>query len=251
MSCLVSDLIKNVYATPVCFKLCTRVVRIYMRSSLRQYTQERCSPVKTQFDWGWGQMSGEAQREKRVGGLESSPCSLWQNEQEALSKVSVHSQKAAAELQATAWWLHRMVKKSRGGWGKVELGNLDFWIGEVGCGVGGPLLFFTPGWWAKSGPWWHRSSSGSRLRLCSHDNVRGSTLSPLLLAHSCQHRHSHGLSCCPWAQAVLPCRGAGRQRAVLDHWGRRTCRLWGVFHALFCSYTEKGNKNTNLAFNLE
>lgn len=36
------------------------------------------------------------------GGLESSPCSLWQREQEALSNVSVHSQKAATELQATA-----------------------------------------------------------------------------------------------------------------------------------------------------
>lgn len=54
-------------------------------------------------------MSGEARGgggggggATRVGRLESSPCSLWQSEQEALSKVSVHSQKAAAELQATA-----------------------------------------------------------------------------------------------------------------------------------------------------
>lgn len=47
-------------------------------------------------------MSEEVQRGNEDGRLESSPCSLWQSEQEALSKVSVHSQKAAAELQATA-----------------------------------------------------------------------------------------------------------------------------------------------------
>lgn len=43
---------------------------------------------------------------KQDGRLESSPCNLWQIEQEALSNVSVHSQKAAAELQATARWLY-------------------------------------------------------------------------------------------------------------------------------------------------
>lgn len=93
---------------------------------------------------------------------------------------------------------------------------------------------------------WYRSSSGSRLSVCSHDNVRGSTLVPLLLAHSCQHRHSHGLSCCPWAQAVLPHRGAGCQRAVLDHGGRGTRGLWGVFHALFCSYKERRRQKYRL-----
>lgn len=48
-------------------------------------------------------MIGEAQEEGNEDvKMESSPCSLWQSEQEALLKVSVHSQKAAAELQATA-----------------------------------------------------------------------------------------------------------------------------------------------------
>lgn len=46
--------------------------------------------------------------------MESSPCNLWQSEQEALSNISVHSQKAAAELQATARWLYRSLRESRG-----------------------------------------------------------------------------------------------------------------------------------------
>lgn len=119
---------KNVYATPVCFKLHTCSICLYEKF-LTAVHSERCSPVKTHFDWRWGQMSGEAQREIRVvwgWGVESSPCSLWQNEQEALSKVSVHSQKAVAELQATAWWLYRRVRDSRGGTGKGKLGNLHF-----------------------------------------------------------------------------------------------------------------------------
>lgn len=82
------------------------------------------------------------------------------------------------------------------------------------------------------------SSSGGGLGLCSHDNVRCSALTPLLLTHPCQH--SHGLSCRSWAQAVLPRRGAGGQRAVLDDRSRRTSRLWRIFHVPFCSYREKG-----------
>lgn len=195
------------------------------------------SPVKSHFHWGWGEMSWEAQGETRRE--ESSPCSLWQSEQEALSKVSVHSQKAAASLQATAWWLHRRVRESRGAKGEREdektsrLGKCGGWVG--GVGIHCSFLPFRWWVWAKCGPWWHCSSSGSRLGLCSHDNVRVSTLSPLLLTHSCQNRHSHGFSCCPWAQAVMPRRGAGCQRAVLNHWGRGTCLLWSIFPVLFCS----------------
>lgn len=59
----------------------------------------------------------------RVGRLESSPCSLWQSEQEALSKVSVHSQKAAAELQATAWWLHHRGQREQRSTGKGNIRN--------------------------------------------------------------------------------------------------------------------------------
>lgn len=88
----------------------------------------------------------------------------------------------------------------------------------------------------------HRSSSGGGLGLCSHDNVRCSALSPLLLAHPCQH--CHGLSCRSWAQAVLPRRGAGGQRAVLDDRSRRTSGLWRVFPVPFCSYREKGRTQT-------
>lgn len=90
-------------------------------------------------------MSGEAQSGgDEDGRLESSPCSLWQSEQEALSKVSVHSQKAAAELQATARWLRKRVRESRGAQRKGEGEDLDFYVGgKLGGGV--PLLFFIPG----------------------------------------------------------------------------------------------------------
>lgn len=39
VGCLVSDLIKNVYATTVCLRLCTCAVRVNVGSSLRQYAQ--------------------------------------------------------------------------------------------------------------------------------------------------------------------------------------------------------------------
>lgn len=57
--------------------------------------------------------SGSVER-MQDGRLESSPCNLWQSEQEALSNVLVHSQKAAAELQATARWLYWSLRESRG-----------------------------------------------------------------------------------------------------------------------------------------
>lgn len=87
-------------------------------------------------------MSGEAQRGNEDGRLESSPCSLWQSEQEALSKVSVHSQKAAAELQATARWLYRRVGESRGTWRKGEEEHEKFGLLDQGSRSGGSAALF-------------------------------------------------------------------------------------------------------------
>lgn len=123
----------------------------------RQYTRSDTAlkSSKESFDWGWGDEWGgtEGKEDRR---LESSPCSLWQSEQEALSKVSVHFQKAAAKLQATARWLYGRVRESRGALPRVKglISNLDFQTGEIEGR--GPLLFFAPKWrvWANSGLGW-------------------------------------------------------------------------------------------------
>lgn len=119
--------------------------------------------------------------------------------------------------------------------GESDEGNSGMW--NLDLKLGG--VFSTGDWRTRLWPVWQCSSSGSRLRLCSHNYMRGSALDPLLLTHSCQNRHRHGFSCCPWAQAVLPCRGAGCQRTVLNHGGRGTSRLWSIFYAIFCSCNDR------------
>lgn len=64
------------------------------------------------------------------------------------------------------------------------------------------------------------SSSGSGLRLCSHDDVRRSGVGPL--AHPSQHRHGHGFGRRSGAETVVDSRGTEGQRAVLDHWRWRS-----------------------------
>lgn len=113
----------------LCVRNCAHVPTWEVHYGSTLGAMQSYSPVKSHFDWGWGEMSGEAQKgENEDGRLESSPCSLWQSEQEALSKVSVHSQKAAAKLQATAWWLRRRVRESRVAQqrAKGKMRNLDF-----------------------------------------------------------------------------------------------------------------------------
>lgn len=65
---------------------------------------------------GWGEMS---RRAKRKGYRSPAPVVYGKVNRKLSQKVSVRAQKdaAAAELQATAWWLHRRIKR-----GDVERG---------------------------------------------------------------------------------------------------------------------------------
>lgn len=73
----------------VCSKLCTCTPGVHMRSSRRQYAESDAvlqSGEEVLDKEGKERRAGKRRGGKKEGRLESSPCSLWQSEQEALAK---------------------------------------------------------------------------------------------------------------------------------------------------------------------